>query len=66
MGLSLETTFYDPEAFVAPLHQAKAMRERLRIVQGLEIPEPRWATIVDPRSAVASDAIIGMFSTSAG
>ena len=46
-------------AFVAPLHKAKAMRERLRIVEGLEIPEPRWATIVDPRSAVASDAIIG-------
>ena len=46
-------------AFLAPLHKAKAMRERLRIVEGLEIPEPRWATIIDPRSAVASDAIIG-------
>jgi acetyltransferase EpsM len=46
-------------AFVAPLHKAKAMPERVRIVDALGIPRHRWATIVDPRSAVAPDAVIG-------
>lgn len=42
--------------FVAPLQKAKAMQTRVRLVEQLGIPEHRWATIVDPRSAVASDA----------
>lgn len=45
--------------FLAPLHKAKAMPGRVRIVEGLGIPDHRWATIVDSRSAVASDASIG-------
>jgi sugar O-acyltransferase (sialic acid O-acetyltransferase NeuD family) len=45
--------------FVAPLHKAKAMPGRVRIIEELEIPNHRWITIVDPRSAVASDASIG-------
>ena len=46
-------------SFVAPLHKAGAMQQRVAIVQGLGIPEHRWATIIDPRSAVAADAVIG-------
>ena len=46
-------------AFLAPLHKAKVMLERVRTVEGLGIPLHRWATIIDPRSAVASDATIG-------
>ena len=45
--------------FLAPLHKAKFMPERLRIVERLGIPPHRWATIVDPRSAVAADAELG-------
>lgn len=45
--------------FLAPLHKAKAMPERLRIVEALNVPSHRWATIIDPRSAVASDAAVG-------
>jgi sugar O-acyltransferase (sialic acid O-acetyltransferase NeuD family) len=45
--------------FLAPLHQAGTMEERRRIVAGLIIPEHRWATVIDPRSAVAPDAHIG-------
>jgi sugar O-acyltransferase (sialic acid O-acetyltransferase NeuD family) len=45
--------------FLAPLHRAKAMEERLRIVEKLGIPANRWATIIDPRSAVAADAELG-------
>jgi acetyltransferase EpsM len=45
--------------FLAPLQKAKAMEERRRIVDGLKIPADRWATIVDPRSAVATDAVVG-------
>jgi len=46
--------------FVAPLHKAGAMRERVAIVADLGIPEHCWTTIIDPRSAVASDAVIGL------
>jgi sugar O-acyltransferase (sialic acid O-acetyltransferase NeuD family) len=49
----------DDFTFLAPLHKPKAMPARMRIVEGLGIPEHRWATIVDPRSAVAQDAVIG-------
>jgi sugar O-acyltransferase (sialic acid O-acetyltransferase NeuD family) len=45
--------------FMAPLHKAGAMAERATIVESLGIPTDRWATVIDPRSAVASDAIIG-------
>ena len=31
-------------SFVAPLHKAGAMQQRVAIVQGLGIPEHRWAT----------------------
>lgn len=45
--------------FLAPLHKAKEMPERVSIVEALEIPENRWATIIDPKSMVAADATIG-------
>lgn len=45
--------------FAAPLHKAREMQERMRLVAGLGIPVDRWATIIDPRSAVAPDAVLG-------
>ena len=48
----------DDVAFVAPLHKAKEMQARARLIAGLGIPEHRWATVIDPRSAVAPDAVI--------
>jgi acetyltransferase EpsM len=44
--------------FIAPLHKVKLMQARASIVRRLGIPEHRWATVIDPRSAVASDAVI--------
>lgn len=49
----------DEVTFLAPLHKAKAMPGRVRIVDGLGIPDHRWTTIIDPRSAIAPDASIG-------
>lgn len=49
----------DDVAFLAPLHKPKAMAERMRIVDELGVPPHRWATIVDPRSAVAQGAVLG-------
>jgi len=45
--------------FLAPLHRVKVMEARFKIVMALGIPDGRWATIVDPMSAVAPDAVIG-------
>ena len=45
--------------FLAPLHKVNAMGARSDIVRALGIPRHRWATIIDPMSAVAPDAIIG-------
>lgn len=42
--------------FVAPLHKAKEMQTRARLVRDLGIPLSRWATVVDPMASVASDA----------
>jgi len=52
-------TLSDDIEFLAPLHKAKAMEARINIVESLGIPEHRWITIIDPRSAVAVDAYIG-------
>jgi acetyltransferase EpsM len=55
--------------FVAPLHKAKEMEARMRLINALGVPPARWATIVDPRSAVAADArieggsFVGPFAT---
>lgn len=55
--------------FVAPLHKAKEMEARMRLINALGVPPARWATIIDPRSAVAADAridggsFIGPFAT---
>jgi sugar O-acyltransferase (sialic acid O-acetyltransferase NeuD family) len=44
--------------FIAPLHKAMEMPVRAEIVRGLGVPEHRWSTIIDPRSAVARDTVI--------
>jgi acetyltransferase EpsM len=49
----------DDIQFLAPLHKVKAMPTRVNIVETLGIPEHRWATIIDPMSAVALDVEIG-------
>ena len=36
--------------FLAPLH---------KVIQGLGVPDARWATLIDPRAAVAADATLG-------
>ncbi len=48
----------DNVSFVAPLHKAGAMRERAALVEALGLPAGRIATVIDPRSAVAADAVI--------
>jgi sugar O-acyltransferase (sialic acid O-acetyltransferase NeuD family) len=45
--------------FLAPLHKAREMQARARRILELGIPEHRWATVIDPRSAIAPDAVIG-------
>jgi sugar O-acyltransferase (sialic acid O-acetyltransferase NeuD family) len=49
----------DDVVFLAPLHKAKEMQARAGLIVALGIPEHRWATVIDPRSAVAPDAVIG-------
>jgi len=49
----------DDVQFIAPLHKAKVMQERARIIETLGIPENRWISVVDPMSAVAPDATVG-------
>ena len=44
--------------FLAPLHKVNVMRERLAVIEALQIPAERWATVIDPRCAVAEDADI--------
>ncbi len=44
--------------FVAPLHKAGHMKGQAERIVGLGLPPERWATIVDPRAAVASDATL--------
>ena len=43
--------------FVAPLHKAKAMPERLQRLRALA-PGRRWATVVDPAAVVAESATL--------
>ena len=38
--------------FLAPLHKAKAMEDRIRRIETLGIPSERWANIVDPAALV--------------
>jgi sugar O-acyltransferase (sialic acid O-acetyltransferase NeuD family) len=38
--------------FLAPLHKAKAMEDRIRRVASLGVPDERWANIVDPAAMV--------------
>lgn len=45
--------------FSAPLHRAKLMQDRVRLIEGLRIPRERWTTIVDPAAMVADDATLG-------
>ena len=52
----------DTVLFVAPLHRMAAMQERIEIIERLRIPPHRWTTVIDPRSAVAADAVIGQGS----
>jgi sugar O-acyltransferase (sialic acid O-acetyltransferase NeuD family) len=52
-GLPAETQF------VAPLHKAKEMPARAALVAALGVPDARWATIVDPQTAIASRTTIG-------
>ena len=49
----------DNVGFVAPLHKVKEMPARVSTVSALGVPGQRWATIIDPRSAIAHDAVIG-------
>jgi len=41
--------------FIAPLHKAKHMRERAARINGLDIPQVRWARVIDPRAEVSPD-----------
>jgi acetyltransferase EpsM len=46
--------------FVAPLHKAKEMLRRARLIRDLLIPDERWATIVDPAALIADDVAVGV------
>jgi acetyltransferase-like isoleucine patch superfamily enzyme len=45
--------------FLAPLHQAGRMQQNCARILGLDIPNSRWATVVDTRAAVAENSSIG-------
>ncbi len=49
----------DDVTFLAPLHKAKEMPTRVSAIEAMDIPDYRWATVIDPRSAIAADAVIG-------
>ena len=48
--------------FVAPLYKAGCMQEYSARIAGLQIPEARWATLIDPGAALADDIGIGAAS----
>jgi len=48
--------------FLAPLHKVKQMPARAALVERLGVPDDRWATLVDPRTAIAPDVHIGFGS----
>ena len=45
--------------FIAPLHKAKVMQQRVARIRALQIPAARWASVVDPAAIVADDAKLG-------
>ncbi len=50
----------DPEVrFVAPLHKLAEMQARLRLLEGLGIPQSRWERVVHPSAAVARNVALG-------
>jgi acetyltransferase EpsM len=52
--------------FAASLHHVEHMPARAARLDGLGIPEERWATLVHPHAAVAAGVPIGAGSTIAG
>ncbi|WP_285671479.1 acetyltransferase [Paralimibaculum aggregatum] len=48
--------------FIAPLHKVRQMPRRAARIEGLGIPDPRWARLVDGRSAVAAGVTLGVGS----
>ncbi len=52
-------TLPDATRFVAPLHKAKLMQQRVARIRGLKIPANRWASIVDPHAIIADDGELG-------
>jgi acetyltransferase EpsM len=45
--------------FLAPLHKAKHMNARVRLIQELDVPHDRWANVIDPQALVAPDVSLG-------
>jgi sugar O-acyltransferase (sialic acid O-acetyltransferase NeuD family) len=45
--------------FLAPLHKAKEMGARARIIREMNLPRDRWANVIDPQAVVAPDASLG-------
>ena len=48
--------------FVAALHKIKQMYQRMKRIDALGIPPPRWASVVHPTARVADDVYIGFGS----
>ncbi len=45
--------------FLAPLHKAKEMGQRTRLIRALGVPDNRWANVIDPAAIVADGTLIG-------
>jgi acetyltransferase EpsM len=46
--------------FVPAVQKVKDMQARVNRIEGLEIPDQRWASVVHPRAVVSSDVRIGV------
>lgn len=58
-GFAAWPTLPPETRFVAPLHKVREMPARARRIRALALPEARWALVIDPRAAVAPDALLG-------
>lgn len=48
--------------FIAPLHKAKDMPRRARLIRELGIPDERWVSVVDPAVVMPDDVRVGIGS----
>jgi len=49
----------DEVRFLAPLHKAKEIQQRRRVVENLDVPESRWERAIHPSAVISPRAELG-------